>query len=422
MDKERHSIDDFFREALDNYPVAPSEGAREAFLKDAEGILKNSSIKKWWTLLFPLIVILLSSGIFTYFEFVQATGKEKQDSLINSDNTPVIDEVKDNQSLTAKIPTYNTKNKETEKLKVTAAASGKKLQKIISDTTVSFGSIPPPSNKSESAENISQLSDTLIRTSFSTSLQDTSDKADEIKTVISVNSVVNREWTISAGLNFSPEWMFHTVDNTKSVTGFGLEGTFRFGKYSIRTGAGISITKGTNQLLVEYNDYLGSYMKLDSISFGWDSKHYYLVPTYYMSEKNVYDSLMKLENAKILRQYTYLQVPIILGYDFIRKEKVSFGLRAGPVMSILLGEKTLTGDYDPGKNQIISINEITPEQVNLNWQIMIGINATIYVTRNLGIEIEPFGKYYFNSVHETSSGSGKPWSVGIRAAVFMSFQ
>jgi hypothetical protein len=68
------------------------------------------------------------------------------------------------------------------------------------------------------------------------------------------------------------------------------------------------------------------------------------------------------------------------------------------------------------------MNEITPEQVNLNWQIMVGLNATFRLSRRLGIEIEPFAKYYFNSVHETTSGSGKPWSVGLRTAFFISFE
>jgi len=96
------------------------------------------------------------------------------------------------------------------------------------------------------------------------------------------------------------------------------------------------------------------------------------------------------------------------------------GVRLGPVLSILMASKKISGEYDPEKKQIISINMITPEQINLNWQILGGINATFRFSRRFGIELEPFAKYYLNSVYEYS-GSSKPWSIGIRGALFISF-
>jgi len=445
MKKERHPIDEFFREALDDFQISPSEEVRKVFLEDAKSIQKNSSIKNWWSLLLPLILIIVTIGLFTYFDIVQATGKEKQENSTQQSIINIKNGIEGNESEHEGIESDLNKMKVSNKLTKFQESNSEKIQQKIvyekksnevpskdlhrslpnssmKEDTITYpvSSLQPLSNL-DLEEIVPEISDTLIQTTYPSIIRDTSNKVGQIKATVSVVSLVKREWRLSTGLYFSPEWMFHTLENTKFVTNFGLEGMFRFGNYSIRTGAGISITKGTNQLLVEYNDYLGSYMKLDSMTFAWDAKHYYLVPTYYLSNKNVYDSLMKLDDSKIIKRYTYLQIPIILGYDFIQKEKMSFGLRVGPIMSILLGEKTLSGAYDPGKKQIISINEITPEQVNLNWQIMVGLNATFRLSSNLGIEIEPFGKYYFNSVHETSSGTGKPWSIGLRAAFFISF-
>ena len=76
----------------------------------------------------------------------------------------------------------------------------------------------------------------------------------------------------------------------------------------------------------------------------------------------------------------------------------------------------MTEDYDPGKKKVIRINNITPEQVSLNWQFMGGINVSVRLTKNLLFEIEPMGKYYFNSVYEKSEITRKPWSIGIRTA------
>jgi hypothetical protein len=215
--------------------------------------------------------------------------------------------------------------------------------------------------------------------------------------------------------------MFNTLEGTKYVNNFGADLTLSFDRFFVRTGIGISVSKGTNELLVEYNDYLGSYQNLDSITFLWDSKHYYLLPTYHLTEKDVWDSLISLDYPTIIKRYTYLQIPLILGYDVIRIRSVSLGFRAGPILSILISSKQLTGDYDPGENLVIRINQITPDRVQTNWQVMGGINATFRMSERVFVEIEPNIRYYFNSVYEQSEITKKPWSAGLRAAFMVRF-
>ena len=186
--------------------------------------------------------------------------------------------------------------------------------------------------------------------------------------------------------------------------------------FSVTTGAGISITKGFHELAVEYNDYLGSYKSLDSMSFSWNQEHTQLLPTYFMTDQKVWDSLIKLDYPKVEKRYTYLQIPLILGYDFIQTDYFSFGLRAGPVMSILLDSKVISQPYDAGENKIIAVNNITPDRINLNWQVMGGVAASVNITKMLLFQLTPQVKYYFNSVYEKSDVDKKPWSVGVQGS------
>ncbi len=229
------------------------------------------------------------------------------------------------------------------------------------------------------------------------------------------------KWIPDVGVYYTLEWMFNTLEGTKFVNNFGVEGTFHFGKFSVRTGAGLSIAKGTNEVVVEYNDFLGAYNKLDSMNFKWDDPTHNYVPTMYLSKKDVWDSLMKLDYAKVVKRYTYMQIPLIMGYDFWRTERISMGFRAGPVLSVLLASKQLSAAYDPGTKRIISVNDISPEQVNLNWQVMGGINTAIKLSESLFFELEPSVRYYFNSVYEKPVNNTKPWSVGVRGAFVIQF-
>lgn len=223
----------------------------------------------------------------------------------------------------------------------------------------------------------------------------------------------------SVGVYYTPEWMFNTLEGTKSVSNFGVEGTFHFGRFSIRTGAGLSVNKGTNELSVAYNDFLGSYNKLDSMKFKWNTPTQNYIATMYMSRKDVWDSLMKLEYPKVVKRYTYLQVPMIMGYDLWQSDAISIGLRAGPVMSVLLTSRQLSAAFDPGQKRIISINDISPGQVSLNWQAMAGISVSIRLVKDWVLEVEPSYRYYFNSVYEKPEAAMKPWSVGIRVALML---
>jgi hypothetical protein len=140
-----------------------------------------------------------------------------------------------------------------------------------------------------------------------------------------------------------------------------------------------------------------------------------------MSRRDVWDSLLKLDYPKVVKQYVYLQIPLILGYDFFQSGRYSVGIRVGPLMSVLLASKQLSTEYDPGKKRVVSINKISPEQVDLNWQFMAGLDVSYNLTKSLRIEVEPMVKYYFNSVYEKPQTSWKPWSVGVRVGFNVKF-
>ncbi|MBE0649007.1 MAG: hypothetical protein IH596_14645 [Bacteroidales bacterium] len=278
-----------------------------------------------------------------------------------------------------------------------------------------FGSAPSDSAPSDSATPGSEA-ETFVSDAADFTREDTL-VVPETTSITGKIKKRNRssDWQFATSLYYFPEWMFNTLEGDKFVSNFGIEESFRYGRYVLRTGIGLSIAKGTNELMVEYNDYLGSFDLLDSIRFNWDEKNYHLLPTYYTSNKDVWDSLLKLDNPKVIKRYTYLQIPFILGYDVLQTKRISVGFRAGPVLSLLIHSKQLSVEYDPGKNQIIRINQVTPDRVQTNWQLMGGINVSLPIAKRIGFEIEPNIKYYFNSVYEKSDASKKPWSVGFRA-------
>jgi hypothetical protein len=220
-------------------------------------------------------------------------------------------------------------------------------------------------------------------------------------------------------ISYKPELVFNIIENNKLVHNIYANIHFKLfdSKYEIRTGIGASISKGYYEYAVNYNEYMGSYLGLDSITFAWSDNNYYLLPTYYQTEREVFDTAVQLDVSKVYKRFIYLQFPLTFGYDFIQKEKYSLGLRFGPVLSVLSSTRTISSTYDPGNNKIIQINKITPDRLQTNWSLMAGFNMGIYSKKNLFYEIEPQFSYYFNSVYQKDDATNPPFSIGIRFAI-----
>ena len=225
-----------------------------------------------------------------------------------------------------------------------------------------------------------------------------------------------KTWGIEAGLSYTPEWMFNTFNHDKFVNNPAIEGIVHFGPFSLRTGVGLSITTGSNELNVETNSYLGTYSSLDSIVFKWDQNHYKLLSYVYTSSQNAYDTSLSNNYSYNKKRFTYLQVPLILGYDFWQNKWFSIGIRAGAIISVLLKTENISGEYESGQNRIITISNVTPGRIQMNWQETSGINAKFRLSPRFSIELEPDVRYYFNSIYESSGPVKKPWSVGLRTA------
>jgi hypothetical protein len=458
MQREQHPVDRLFREALQEDQMQPSEASREQFLEEAATILakRRRNRFRWFFAGTTLLVILGVAAGALILSMDKAgptpskiTQSDKTTNQGSSDQSvkPIASPKKPGSQQTIPVNSHKEKTETAEK-QTPNPKNSETSNRNKKESTKTDHSVPdnpqPLIEKSDdnwhpetklTIENTQKKQQVVKKSTVEEpmkKLQETpepiienaeNEKTKNIQPLDDEKKPAKKQWHDTKpwswflGLSYSPEWMFNTLEGTKYVNNMALEFGIRFRKYSIRTGLGISLTEGTNELLVEYNDYLGNYQRLDSLSFAWDNQHYYLIPTYYTTNTDVWDSLMQLDYPTVIKRYTYLQIPLILGYDMVQTKRFSLGFRVGPQLSILLNTKQLNNDYDPGKNRVIRINQITPDRIATNWQIIGGISAAFRISPLFAIEIEPNIRYYFNSVYEKGDGVKKPWSLGFRAAI-----
>jgi hypothetical protein len=467
MEKRHHRIDDLFRQGLTNLEVSPTEKGRSAFLLKAGREVKKRSARGW---IFPTLGLIIGAGILVGAYLLIPAGKEKNASSPAAKQQAMMD--RPNPAI-KNIPAASVDKKES---KATGLVSSEKRDKTLNvlnqrqsasnlsqsartkkpDGTQKpvFSNIQtsqPPSmsgtgeipgkpavttqpesftedHPSDKPANILASTPEKQKDPEQIPEQRVDERKDSVfvpaipsKKKVTKDDLTNRPWDIRAGIYYTPEWIHNTLDKNKYVNNFGIEGIFRFGNYSVRTGLGLSITRGFNEIVIDTKPYLGGYSQLDHITYAWDEKHYHLVPTVYTNWKEVFDTVLHTKYYSREKEHTYLQIPLILGYDFYNNKWISLGARGGAVMSVLLKTRDLTSAYDAGKDMVVTVNNVTPDRIHLNWQGMGGINASFRLSRLFIFELEPNVRYYFDSVYEKSGSSDKPWSVGFRAAILINF-
>lgn len=226
-------------------------------------------------------------------------------------------------------------------------------------------------------------------------------------------------WNTSLSIYYRPEMLYNVIGNEKLLQNFGIEYNKRLfnGNYIVGTGIGITLTRGHYEYAIDYNEFLGNYQRLDSITFNWEPASFSMQQTLHTSEERVFDSKISTDYARVERKFIYLQVPLILGYDFYNNHRWSAGVRVNPVLSLLLSRKPVDFRYETGENRLIQINRITPDRVKANWQLAAGITVSRRLSDNLWIELEPSFAYYFNSVYEKPVISESPWGVSLKIAL-----
>jgi hypothetical protein len=455
MKKDTNSVDDFFRKSLQDHQITPSEAARSRFLDEAGPAATSiwHSIFRWYYML--AAAVILSALGFLYFGFLHdevapAPGKtELQNTTIHPKNT-------DSESIAStpdkKMHPVNsgiiqpsTQPKTAEiinPISQAAIASVTKKEDALLKTEKGF--IEVPEKKNAITENGVLLENILLTSDSSNIIPGESERISSAKNQESLALDAQPDSLIGLISNANPDqdsvgrppskpqdqpkpqpqpalspfsftpYLFYGVDwnpdnkDNPFVHSLGFEGKIQYNRFSLTAGVGVTSTTAHSNYEVQYNDYLGNYQKLDSITFVWDQKGYNLVPTYYMSDTKVWDSAIKFDSYQEEKRYNQLRIPVLIGYDFLSTEKFVLGLKTGIEMLLYLKSTTVTEyEYMAGQNKLVGINPLPDSYARNNFWFMANFSASYYFSRRIVFEVEPRLQFLLNPDKTAASQSSQ---------------
>jgi hypothetical protein len=449
MEKHPNPFDEFLKETLKGHQLAPPEEAKKAFLREAGAIIQSRrGFIRWYYL--PVVLALLIGLISVFYIINNHDDKSTSEQIINEQvnstagltPNPVLtsNPVKGLNPKSASTSATTSSKNPGSGTGPTAGLTGPPVKTSVISNDKPDGAIAATSERGISTQNdtlisktkasklaLDSLANPRVSNAAPVTLTQTAGPDTTVAVMLAgtaaggIPEKGKKENYFTVGVSYLPEWVFNTFDGNKFLYNFGLEGTYNLGPFSVQTGVGMTVSNDVTKIAVEYNDYLGSYNKLDSISFTFNEQAHNFTPDYFMSNEKVYDTLPLMDYPELIMRYTYLRIPVVIGYDFWNKGRFSLGVRVGTALSLLLNSKQLSENYNPGQNKVINIYKITPDYVSVNWQVTGGLNASVRFVDNLYFELEPMGIYFYNSVYESPGSMKKPFAVGFRTAIHYKF-
>jgi hypothetical protein len=237
---------------------------------------------------------------------------------------------------------------------------------------------------------------------------------------ITGNSILNVPKTnqpipkfFSLNLGISPEVSLYRNEDLYAERNYWLNAsmTYHLGRFSINTGLGLGYVydRGNYRINYKSKDSIGYFTSIISFIVTSDNRVIYTT-----KDIPVYDSLQHIANDAANSRYTYLQVPLLFGFEIIETNHLSLGIKAGPALSFLIGTKKAVPYIDYPNARLILVEDNTMLRMKMNWEIQLGLDIEYRLSKNFSVYAEPYYKHYFKPFLEQEGTTARdPYSIGI---------
>ncbi len=213
--------------------------------------------------------------------------------------------------------------------------------------------------------------------------------------------------------------------NTEDQFTYTAEANFGIvlNKFYIEAGVGYQQMKerGVYKFNYKSNDSIGFYNKV--VSFEIDPLNPDNI-TYKTTETTVYDSINHYSLQSPLFKYSYLNVPLKVGYKVWGNNKLTMGLETGIIFSKLISSEIPEPSFTSSNEQtLVSIEDNTPTRVDMNMQMLVAMRFNYKFTKAVSLSLQPEFTKYLNSIYNTDIGdlNIKPYTMGLRFGIYYDF-
>lgn len=226
---------------------------------------------------------------------------------------------------------------------------------------------------------------------------------------------------LSYGIHFKPEMIFNTASNSDMSYNFDINANLHLNRhFFIQSGAGLSFNSVKENYYGNYerNEKVGTTYHVDSITYStYPGTNIVYDKEYHISEIDSFNYVPYLVDEEGKSNYTYLNIPLAIGYKTNIYKRFSGIIKLGAVYSLLINKNEFDSKFYNDDIRILSLNN-TPNRTNSSFQLTFSMGISYMLTDKISLSLEPGYKYYMNPVYE---GQNSSYSFGLRTGLLFNF-
>lgn len=190
---------------------------------------------------------------------------------------------------------------------------------------------------------------------------------------------------------------------------------FKRERFTLETGIGIGLSSDKTNFTYNYltNELVDSYEYVDSV-------HYNPITgttEYFTTTVDVYDSVAHASQSAVNKDYRYLQVPLIVGWDIIKTRQTALNLHVGMVYIKEINFDTKAPNLYHENSRITTVNSVDVARNSELFRVGAGLRFNLCVTNKLSFIADPSLNYYFNNIYKNSDIKSS-MSLSIRCGLY----
>lgn len=228
-------------------------------------------------------------------------------------------------------------------------------------------------------------------------------------------------FSLSPGVEYQHMLNSNIPDGTENTYwyAFDLMMIYKINRFSIEAGVGIGSSKDKSRISYDYisNEIIHTYVYVDSI--------YYDPVTgttqFFTTTVDVYDSIPHSAETNIDKKYTYLQIPLEIGYEFLKRKKYSLSLKAGANYFLETGYTETLPAIHHENSRITSMPANDCRRRKDFLRLSGGLEFRWGLNDHFSLTAEPGFHYYLNNIYDSENAGNSPVSAGLRLGLLYCF-
>lgn len=226
--------------------------------------------------------------------------------------------------------------------------------------------------------------------------------------------------SLDLGINITPDIVFYQNNSDYFKYDYTLDAgvLYQFGRFYLQSGLGISWSTdiGSYAISANKNDSIGYYYSV--VSFTEDPGNPGKLE-YTTSVNTVFDTNQYVYDYSTRNSYTYLQIPLVIGYRALVRPLWSLSVDAGGFWSALIASDEPDPVFYIPEGRITNVENTTPVRRTNSFGLLGSVRFDYRFAKQFSLMISPVFKYHLNAIDDQDfPGATQPWSVGLRVGIW----